>query len=82
MVLWEHVHRHWQFFMIIKTQKEILPLTCTKEWDIALDGWLNTGKEIWRKTESGDSLKFSLKPEISILQHISQFFRSVFLLNQ
>lgn len=57
MVLWQHLQRHWQFILIIKTQKEILPLACTKQWDIALVGWLNTMKEIWRKAESGDSLQ-------------------------
>lgn len=82
MVLWQHLQRHWQFILIIKTQKEILPLACTKQWDIALVGWLNTMKEIWRKAESGDSLQFGLKTGISILQHISQVFWSVFLLNQ
>lgn len=74
MVLWQHLQRHWQFILIIKTQKEIIPLACTKQGDIALDGWLNTMKEIWRKAESGDSLQFGLKTGISILQHISQVF--------
>lgn len=34
----------------------------------SLDGWLNTRKEIWRKEEPKDSLKFYLKPFWSIYQ--------------
>lgn len=45
MAQWEHL-RHKQFF--INTQKEISLLTCTKNWEIALDGYLSTGKRIRR----------------------------------
>jgi len=46
-------------------------------------GWVaEYRKKMWRKAESGNYLKFGLKPAISIWQHITQFFRSVFFLIQ